>query len=163
MTVYDIALQLFICSAIFNGLEENNLVFALLLISTAPKGPLNFTHYKFDSRLLFKSSWAEISIFLANIIEVHLYEAFHIHPAGKESQPELFFHKTHLILMEHQDHAMISLSFMHHLYHTYWLLLNITTYFIICRATLGMTEKRIAIKYDTAGRKEKSYISAFCK
>lgn len=81
----------------------------------------------------------------------------------KRAKQNYFSFKTHLILMEHQDHAMISLSFMHHLYHTYWLLLNISTCFIICRATLGMTEKRIAIKYNTAGRKEKSFISTFCK
>ena len=38
--ICNIALELFICSAIFNVLEENNLVFALLLINIASKGPL---------------------------------------------------------------------------------------------------------------------------
>lgn len=40
VTICNIAVEFFICSAIFNVLEENNLVFASLLINRAPKGPL---------------------------------------------------------------------------------------------------------------------------
>lgn len=59
-----------------------------------------------------------------------------------------YFSIKHLILTEYHDQAMISLSFMHHLYHTYQLLLSISTCFIIWDTALGMIEQRIAIKYN---------------
>lgn len=59
-----------------------------------------------------------------------------------------YFSIKHLILAEYHDQAMISLSFMHHFYHTYQLLLSISTCFIIWDTTLGMIEQRTAIKYN---------------